>query len=73
MASLSLSEDSLVCSHLRERIANVHLKTNLSLKQVSLKQQEGCESQGENESNCKKAEKGGGTHDCWGQGLPHDI
>lgn len=42
MASVSPSEDSSASSHLRERIANVHLETQLSLKQVSLKWQEGC-------------------------------
>lgn len=42
MASVSPSEDSSVSTHLRERIANVHLEIQLSLKQVSLKWQEGC-------------------------------
>lgn len=56
MASLTLNEDSPVSSHLRERIAKVHLGTKLRLHKVSQRHQEGCER--ENESACEKAEKG---------------
>ena len=68
MVSLSLSEDSSVSSHLRERIANVHLNPKLSVKRVSLKQQERYEK--ENESTSKKAEKGGDIRSSCGQGFP---